>query len=407
MAHSLYAPSSAHRIISCTPSLPLNAELPETNSIYSAEGTAAHHVAELALRTKSRVEKYAGCEVRVDPKGNCQFVHEKSPPINDGDYQFEVTDEMVVALQEYVDWCNELPGDHYAEVKVNISNYTPIPDQYGTCDHAAAVPGALYITDLKYGQGVQVDAAENEQLVLYALGMFDDLDCLYDFQEVHIRVCQPRLDHKDTWVLTREELIEWGDKIRAGFLRAAQDWRDGTGVFNPTVKNCKFCGVAGKCRALQESTAKITALAFDDISGEAACDPSLLTPEELAEAWHHKPLYDIRMAALLEEIARCLANGIDVPGCKVVEAKTHRRWKSEAAAREELEIMGFDEEQIHKTKLISPAQAEALLPKRLRGIVSDLAFKPPGGPCVVDAKDKRIAYDVAVASRFVDAFDIE
>lgn len=403
MGHSLYAPSSSHRIISCPPSLPLNANLPDTNSVYSAEGTAAHHVAELALRTKSRVEKYAGCEVRVDPKGNCQFVHAKTPPANDEDYQFEVNDEMVSALQEYVDWCNELPGDHYAEIRCNISNYTPIPDQYGTCDHAAALPGVLWITDLKYGQGVLVEAFENTQLLLYALGMFDDLDALYDFQEIHIRVCQPRLDHKDVWTITRTELIAWGEKIRDGFARAAEG-----GDYNPSPKACKFCKAAGRCKALHESTAKITALAFDDLTEEFKEEPGLLTPQELSQAWHHKPLYDIRMAALLEEIQRSLANGIEIPGCKLVEAKTHRRWKNEEATREELvEFMGLPEDKIYTRKIITPAQAEALLPKRLRGTLSSLTDKPAGGPSVVDAKDKRPDYAAAIAKRNLDAFEAE
>jgi hypothetical protein len=401
MAHSLYSPSSSQRAIECPASVGLTKDLPDTQSVYSAEGTAAHHVGELCLKNACNTDRYAGCHVVVNQKGDCKFQTEFTV-IKDDEFVFEVDDEMCTAIQEYVDWCRELVGEHFVEVRVDVSKYTPIPEQFGTCDHACVRGRTLTITDLKYGKGVRVDAEGNTQLLLYALGMFDWLDDIYDFDEIVIRVCQPRLDHKDVWVLTRDELIEWGDKIRAGLLRTVEP----NPPFGPSDKACKFCKIAGRCRALEEHLYKVRAFMFDDIEGEFVVDTALLTVEELSIAWHMLPLFEIRKTALLAEITNAmLVDRTEVPGCKIVESRTNRTWNDRDDARNHLLSLGLKRDQIIQEKLISPAQAEKLLPKPKRETLSDLVFKAPGGPTVVDAKDRRPLYRGVAAQHHAELFD--
>lgn len=400
MPHSLYSPSSSQRAILCPASVELTKDLPDTNSFYSAEGTAAHHVGELCLKNKCNVVRYAGCRVVVSQKGECKFQHQNTV-LQEGDFVFEVDDEMCVALQDYVDWCNELSGQHFVEVRVDVSNYTPIPDQFGTCDHASVFKRTLTITDLKYGKGVRVDVEDNTQLLLYALGMFDYLDEIYDFEEIVIRVCQPRLDHKDIWVLTRAELIEWGEKIKAGLARS----REPNPPFGPCEKACKFCKRAGVCKPLEEHLYNVRAFTFDDITGEFV-DLKLLTVDELAHAWHMLPLFEIRKAALVHEITNAmLVDRVEVPGCKIVEARTFRAWKNENDAMYHLACKGIKREQMFTEKFISPAGAEKLLPPKERESLSSLVYKAPGGPTVVDAKDKRPVYRGVAAQHHAELFD--
>ena len=406
MAHSLFAPSSAHRTISCPASLLLNEKEPDVQNSFAAEGTAAHFIGELALSKKCDAVTYAGCTVIVRKNGKCEFRHEKSAPLVYEDFEFEVTDEMCGFVQEYVDRCNAFPGDHYTEQKVNISNYTPIPEQYGTADHVACSPGVMHVGDLKYGMGVKVFAEDNEQALLYALGVFDDLDWAYDFQDIYIHIYQPRLDHWDTWHITRDQLIAWGVRIRDGLKRALEP----DPPFNPTVKNCTFCKIAGKCRALAETTKNSALMAFDDETLDfVEPDLEMLSVPEMVEAWHMKPLYDARMSALTAHLERLiLKDGVIIPGLKVVEGLTHRKWISEQAARAVLELdYDVPEEKLFKKSMITPAQAQKLLPKDKRAEIDKLFYKPAGGPAIVRDTDKRKPYNETILESRLAAFDDE
>ena len=58
--------------------------------------------------------------------------------------------------------------------------------------------GELHIIDFKYGQGVLVEAEENPQMMLYALGALRLFDSLYDITEVSMSIYQPRRENVST-----------------------------------------------------------------------------------------------------------------------------------------------------------------------------------------------------------------
>lgn len=396
--------------------------MPDTQTEHAAHGTAAHWIADLTLRGGGLVDKYAGCCVAVYKDGFCEFRHEKNQDhiaegmMLDEVMLFEVDDEMVNAVQEYVDWCNDLPGEKYPECRVDISRWCPkesqelfVPQeafepQMGTSDHAACLPGVLYITDLKYGKGLQVFAKENYQAVLYALGFIDEWDWLYSFKEIHIRICQPRLDHKDVWIITREEIEAVGRYVLERFTLALSK----DAPFNPSEKACKFCKGSGKCRAQAEYLSAIRALAFDDLTGPPhfeVPDTRLLTPEEIVEAWNNRKLIITRYDAIERDMIQSMENGVKFPGKKLVESRTHRKWVSEDKALDDLTFaMGIEERKLFKPdSMISPAAAEKMLPKAQRGIVKTLAYTPRGGPAIVDESDPRPEY--GSHSSQADAFE--
>lgn len=424
MAHAFFAPSSLPRVTRCPGSLLLTYGMPDTQTVFAAEGTAAHHIADLALRGKHHVERYAGCKIAVSKTGECVFVHEGNEKqlaldaVFGNQMIFEVDDEMVNAVQAYVDWCNDLPGEHYPECKVDISRWTPKRDatddpfvpqeaftpQRGTSDHAACMPFRLVITDLKYGKGEQVFAERNEQAVAYALGFIEEWDWLYDFQEIEIRICQPRLDHYDTWTCTRAELEEIGRYILQQCTTALQP----DAPLVPGEKQCKFCKASGRCRAQSEWLSSMRALAFDDLDNTqfAVPDVRLLTDEELVEAWRAHQLYKARFDAIEREIVGGLKNGCTFPGLKIVEAKSHRKWKD---PKKVVETLVFDYniplDKIVGEDIISPSAAEKLLKKADRAVVAELAYKPRGGPCIADANDKRPLYTEVQQQQVDSVFD--
>ena len=47
-----------------------------------------------------------------------------------------------------------------------------------------------------------------------ALGVFLEWDWVYGFQEIVIRICQPRLDYFGVWKTDRKSLLEFGEYVR-------------------------------------------------------------------------------------------------------------------------------------------------------------------------------------------------
>lgn len=393
MAHARFAPSSAQRVIDCPASLKLNETEPDRAGIDAAHGTSAHFLGELCLTNHKHVDLYAGCNIGVMLDGETYFVHENKPGPAEGEgWMFEVDDEMVVCVQEYVDWCNDVPGDKYVECRVDISHWCPEPGQFGTSDHIAIDGRVMYVTDLKYGKGVQVFAKENPQAILYALGALFAYDTFEEVEEIHIRICQPRLSHKDVWVVSREDLLRWGDYIRERFTLALAD----NPPFGPTEKACKFCKVAARCRALAEHLSAHRALAFDDLTEEfVVSDPRLLTDEELVTAWRLTDLVKARMTAIAKEMMRVMLDGGELPTVYLAESRTHRQFKNQKEVAAFLMLdCDVDRDKLYTEKMISPNQAEKLLTKEQKKELAGFVYKPPGGPCIVDENSKRPRYEV-------------
>lgn len=403
MAHSRFSPSSDERNTACPPSFLLNEKMPDFNTVYSAEGTAAHHIADLCLKTDKDAEVFAACRVAVDPKGRCTMLHEKRE-LRDDEMEFEVDDEMVNGVQQYLDLCREPHGDHYFETKVEVTKWCPDLDehgkplgkQYGTADHMCFQPTVMYVDDLKYGKGERVDATYNKQAAKYALGALEEHAWQYDIQKVIIRIIQPRLGHVDVWEVSVEELEEFGRLIK----RQLTEVFNPNAPFNPGPKQCRFCKVAGRCKAQEEYLHSASALAFDDETKDGLAppeflhDPALLNEAELAEAWRLIPMLKHRIEALQQQMTRAMVDEVEIPGLKLVEATTHRKWVNEKKVTAWLKRHGVATAKLFKKKLVSPNEAEKLLTSEDRKKLADakLFAKPPGGPTIADENDKRPLY---------------
>lgn len=224
----------------------------------------------------------------------------------------------------------------------------------------------------------------------YALGVWLKYNWIYDFQRVIIRIAQPRLDHFDVWELSVAELLAFGAEIKADLSRV---W-DPDAPFNPGEKQCKFCKVAARCRPLHDHINRIRGIGFEDET--VAVNPNLLTNEELVEAWRTRNLVLTHFDAIARVMMQEMLRGEEMPGVKLVQGVTHRKWKDEGAAKEKLIELGLPPAKLVKQSFISPNQAEELLSKSKHHEICDLWVKPPGGPAIVDASDKRDAYVGAV-----------
>ena len=94
--HSPLGPSAASRWLRCPGSVLLTKDLPDHSSEYAIEGTAAHTVSEWARNEDAPASVYKGRTVEVETE--------------DGIVKIVVDQEMVHAVQEFLDYVSQIDG---------------------------------------------------------------------------------------------------------------------------------------------------------------------------------------------------------------------------------------------------------------------------------------------------------
>lgn len=359
--HAILSPSSADRWLHCTRSARLELEFSEKESDAAAEGTAAHalceHKVKKALRQRSR-------------RPTSGYDSDEMEEITDA-YRDYVLEQLARERQTCPD------AQIFIETKLDLTAY--VPGSFGTCDCLIVSDERLRVIDFKYGQGVLVEAKENPQMKLYALGALDIYDGLYDFKEVSMTIFQPRRENVSTWVETVEELRRWADEE----LKPKAELADaGEGEFS-CGDWCLFCKAAVKCRARAQAKLELARREFSL--------PPVLTDEEIEDILPRLP--DLTKWAndiMAYATDAALNHGKRWKGYKVVEGRSVRKYSDEDAVIKAAKDAGYTD--IFKTSLITLTEMEKLMgKKKFNETLGGLVVKPPGKPTLVPDTDKRPA----------------
>ena len=361
MAHAILSPSSAHRWLKCTPSARLESLEPATESSAAAEGTNAHKLAEVLLKSLNG-ENLTPEEV-------------KEPYLSD-----YYSQEMDRHIEGYVNLITKRSegGAVLIEKRVSLDKYAP--QSFGTVDCIILKDGVMEIIDLKYGQGVAVSAKNNPQLRLYALGAYNEFNFIYDIDKVKMTIYQPRRDGESSEELTIKELLEWGESIKS---RAKMAF-NGEGVMTDG-KHCKFCKVQYKCPQMLKEFEKLD------------CE-SLPTDENKIKAVLDKADTVIEFINQVKNYAYQRAlSGQSVKGYKLVQGRSTRKYTDEAQIAKILTNAGFKD--FYKpSSLIGVGEMEKLLGKQgFSELLSDYVKKTAPKPSLVKASDPREAFNSAVS----------
>ena len=359
-AHAKLSASGSARWLNCTGSVKAEQNFKDSSSPAAEYGTCAHELADIVLSTGKDIDSFLGQTLNDAPS-------------------VKVDQEMIDNVQGYVNYVQSFGGEQFYEVRLDYSHL--VPNGFGTSDAVVIVDNVIHVIDLKMGKGVVVDAENNTQGMLYALGAVEEYGYLYDFDKVVIHIYQPRVSNFSTWELSILDLTLFGEYVTKQAIEALSDDAPRT----PGDKQCQWCKAKATCPALLKHAEKTISADFDNL--DDLPDVDSLTPDKLSVILSNKKLIESWLKAVEEHISHTLLDGEEFPGFKLVAGRSLRRWANEDEAQEQL-ITLLDDQAFEK-KLLTVAKAEKALGAKRKKEIENLIIKPEGKPTLAPESDKR------------------
>lgn len=389
--HALLSPSGAKKWLTCAASLACEKDIPNTSGKSAVTGTACHTIAEIHLNqyikgTALPLEREVGAYVLDEGKGQIKAL------ISPMKGAVLITADMIEQVRKYTDYCKAIIDvATYAkpEMRVNLTEvlhpgYEGV-ETFGTADLVAVQELAntdehmLIIGDLKTGRH-RVEAKENKQLMLYALGVYRRLKRRYNITVVRLVIFQPYAGGASEWDISVEGLELFAKFAQKRALLALDAYYRGkknlkASDFRPSVDGCQWCRFSEQCAA---RTKTVNSVLAEELEDDFALE---LTPEQLAAEYEKLPLLRQHIDTVERAMASALHSGKKVPGYKLVEGRPgNRAWKD---AEKVAELYG---DKLTKEVLMTPTEAVKVVPEEE---LKDFITRKPGAPCVATADDKR------------------
>ena len=399
------SPSAASRWLNCTASprfIAVNAaKLPKDGSVWADEGTVAHTYAAASILIGWDEGLFAADhESMVEP---VKLWHDYA--------KAHILSENDTVLVE-----QKLPLFYY-------------PERNGITDlgivnrDADLRPTRLCVFDYKHGEGVTVEAVDNDQLLIYARNIMLNIgEALSGDLPVKLAIVQPRCREGDkvkVWELTVDELRSRAEAIEETaklILSDVELCETSLMNFKHSDKTCQFCPAQAICPEFAK--AALTVVQEDTPIIELPQVESL-SLEHLGRIQSCASVLTKYLAAVKEHLLALGTEGKlpETTGFKVVAGSAHRKWSDDAEAQRLLvNVVRKSEPEltIHEARdkvapryVLSVAEAEKLLkkvsdvvPSRTTNMVKQLITKPEGAPTLAPVDDKRPALNPV--SDFVD-----
>ena len=360
--HALLSASSSHRWLNCPPSARLCEGYDDKGSNFAAEGSDAHSLCEYKLR------KALGMEAK-DPTEDLTWYDAEMEESASGYAAF---------VMELVAEAKKTCSDPVVLIEQRLDYSKYVQSGFGTGDCVLISDGTLHIVDFKYGRGVLVEAEDNPQMKLYALGALEIFDCLYDIETVSMTIYQPRRANVSTFTLTRQELLDWAETV---LVPTAELAYAGDGEYH-CGKWCQFCKAKADCRERARANMELARYEFRQ--------PPLLTDEEVEEILGKLDSLMDWASDIKDYALQAAISGKHWSGYKLVEGRANRRYTDENAVVAAVKAAGYDP--YDEPKLLGVTAMTTLLGrKQFNDILGALITKPQGKPTLVPESDKRPA----------------
>lgn len=377
-AHAVLSPSGADRWLHCTPSARLGEKYPDEENDYAREGTLAHEIAERCLRYMTKQIDRDEYNAQMKPLTLHKLYY----------------DGMVKDVEPYVHHVLEqIATDKNAELHIEgkYSYRQYVEDGEGLCDAAVIAKKILYITDLKFGKGIRVDAKDNSQLKLYGLGALIEFDLLHDIELVRLTIVQPRLDHVSVWDITPADLYKWAEeevkpKAAIAFKGEGEhvtgDW-------------CKFCKAKVFCPALKAEALVIAQADFALLEHELS-NEEVIPEEALLIVYCASNRIADYLEAIKSFVYQKAMEGKKWPGFKLVDGSSKRKITDEKMATHKLIMKGYKFNDFQNTSLKGIGDLEKLLGKDVFSkLIGPYVDRPAAKQVLVPADDPRTEFNSA------------
>ena len=348
------------------------------------EGTVAHALGQLVLENPEvPIGDYLGKAVAAESDGITHIV---------------VDEDMIHYITGYVEYVNSLGTTQFVEERVDFSPWA-IPGQFGTSDAIVPEGDRLHVVDLKYGQGVKVDAFDNTQGLLYALGAWNEVGFMFpEIDTVVIHIYQPRMSNFSEWEISVKKLLEWGETVSKPAALATLD------PMAPRVagSHCHWCKARGDCVALADYAIGTAIEAFDTVEVNVVLEEAdvrkagTISHKRLGQLVDQLPIFEHWAKSVRQLVTDLLTAGTPIPGQKLVEGRSNRRFINTDDANEWL-LEKLGEDVARSYKYITLAQAEKKIKKGDKPEFKTLWEKPAGSPVLASEGDPRDAINPAEA----------
>jgi len=352
-------PSGIGRTIACPASVRLSAQVPYVEGGEAAKiGTAVHALAEHCYKTISDPMTFVGKEFEgiTMTEENCDFAMQHLQAI--WDIEVELGDETV-SVEKF------LPYQESPTYKCG-----------GTADviGISKEKRKLIIADLKTGRGY-VDA-ESDQLKLYSLAAMESGGLYQDIDTIELWIIQPHHGEVRKHTMTTQELVDWEHYILTPAIENALN-----PAFPPVPSDsaCQYCAAKTICPA-QANMVEVV---------HSAPPVEVLTEEQISVLLTKFDMVEDYIKAVRDHALKRMEKGAVIAGWQLAPKRALRSWTSEDEAMKHLMFLGMGIKEITKTELITPAQAEKLLPKGLKESIEPLTSRISSGLTL--ARDKGIS----------------
>lgn len=381
--HALFGASSAKRLIECPGSYRLTQELakaqPELtvrrSSVYAAEGTVAHHIAEQHLLHGHALSTFVGRVYKQDG------------------HQIEVTAEFVEHVEVYTRYVQTLRALGYEvvlEQRVSLDPFyqqftgqSPPTPLFGTSDCIAVHWDLQHVVvaDLKFGVGVPVEVTGNHQLRYYGMGAAsvlpqlvansprfrDQTDVDLILSTMELVIIQPRAPHPAgpirSEMLTLNDMNQWFEHTLIPAVQRAVTTDDAPLAAG---KWCQFCPVNPVCPVLQATANDRARAAFaDDPPEERAAKTKdvlmTMSPEARGDYLKQLDILETHTKAVRDFFHELMVNDqSQVAGHKLVAKRATKKWVDEARVQNLLSDSGFGVHEYTAIEMMSPSKVLAL-----------------------------------------------
>jgi hypothetical protein len=313
----------------------------------------------------------------------------------------------------------------------------------------------LYIADAKYGAGKLVEA-ETMQLLFYACATASQFSKKHKFKHITGAIFQPRLadEEGEFWrevEYDEEQLYTWVEQLKESAIGSLALKNLALGVFDletdPEAREklgnwldregkltagswCGFCKANVECPAFVKAANDKAAIDFADVEFEekeairsaggfvADVTPEeiarklvwrLDTPEKLGKFLDFIPIFKAFIKSAQDHAIVTLLEGGEVPGWKVVEGRSQRRFPKEKQVEvaQTLIKLGVTDPYERKLKGIGAVEkalkeATGKKPKDIRNLLDPLVERTVPGKTLAPTEDNRHALttDSVAASQF-------